>query len=91
MLITEFPLISQKHPHLRGEDSLPDDFLGWEWETPPPAWGRHVVKLRTIAKHRNTPTCVGKTILNEIRFCILEKHPHLRGEDTARSSASQRL
>ncbi len=30
---------------------------------------------------RNTPTCVGKTFHFVLTYQLLEKHPHLRGED----------
>ena len=30
---------------------------------------------------RNTPTCVGKTAWLEHAGCVLEKHPHVRGEN----------
>ena len=32
-------------------------------------------------KRRNTPTCVGKTFKMGNTFSIVEKHPHMRGED----------
>ena len=37
---------------------------------------------------RNTPTCVGKTIFTGNKVLIRQKHPHVRGEDLARSHAA---
>ncbi len=73
--------ICEKHPHLRGEDSLSDDHVVVFVETPPPAWGRRVAIEGFAAKHRNTPTCVGKTRERFYSACKIRKHPHLRGED----------
>ncbi len=33
-------------------------------------------------KYRNTPTCVGKTSSRYSGLDPVEKHPHVRGEDT---------
>ena len=32
---------------------------------------------------RNTPTCVGKTGVQDVEFPTQKKHPHVRGEDSA--------
>ena len=37
--------------------------------------------------HRNTPTCVGKTIQQQIMSLPLQKHPHVRGEDISTTDA----
>ena len=39
---------SEKHPHRRGEDSMPSDTLPSVTETPPQAWGRQVVCTRQL-------------------------------------------
>ena len=76
--------VTWKHPHVRGEDkrggfkSCP--FL----ETPPRAWGRPVSNTAIIALTGNTPTCVGKTYIDIDLLPEIEKHPHVRGEDTER-------
>ena len=51
----------KKHPHGRGEDPK---FCGYFFtckETPPRAWGRHLVRAVKTESSRNTPTGVGKT------------------------------
>ena len=69
------------HPHVRGEDvagaATHDDVNG----SPPRAWGRPRGSRQATASPRFTPTCVGKTILDQERFYILAVHPHVRGED----------
>ena len=54
-------VLSEKHPHRRGEDRTisvtPDSGV----ETPPQAWGRHTDGENGPAWPRNTPTGVGKT------------------------------
>src|SRR5690606_33026450 len=51
----------QKHPHVRGEDSLRLVCRCVPAETPPRAWGRPREQDVAGAVDRNTPTCVGKT------------------------------
>ena len=53
-------------------------------ETPPRAWGRRGSTPPAPIAARNTPTCVGKTLLTYCRNRAPEKHPHVRGEDTTR-------
>ena len=66
---------------MRGEDShLPVRDSGVA-ETPPRAWGRQEASLTSHRAGRNTPTCVGKTVAQEFRTGIHQKHPHVRGED----------
>ena len=76
-------LATQKHPHMRGEDSA--DALGnvLEQETPPHAWGRRPSSGMNSLRRRNTPTCVGKTLYSAYHEIRKEKHPHMRGEDSA--------
>ena len=33
---------------------------------------------------RNTPTCVGKTLMIRLTLTTVRKHPHVRGEDRKR-------
>ena len=75
--------ICQKHPHVRGEDLCKSLLPHHQKETPPRAWGRHVVKIQRGNGLGNTPTCVGKTGLLAQDDRIAEKHPHVRGEDCA--------
>ena len=72
-----------KHPHVRGEDHRAGRPLMTAMETPPRAWGRHVIEPETWAKVGNTPTCVGKTPDNPGPARCRRKHPHVRGEDLA--------
>ena len=73
-----------KHPHVRGEDSVKPIRMAAKPETPPRAWGRHRPCGGASAKGRNTPTCVGKTVVFAAGQFLQEKHPHVRGEDTER-------
>ena len=54
---------SWKHPHVHGEDAWWNISHNLNQETPPRAWGRlergHADELTV----RNTPTCMGKTIV----------------------------
>ena len=73
--------IYKKHPHMRGEDSGPLPRHSPCPEPPPHAWGRRKHRTSDLQEARNTPTCVGKTTLPDIRLKCPEKHPHMRGED----------
>ena len=50
-----------KHPHMRGEDSRSFPSSPAASETPPHAWGRHLLRSGGGCAEGNTPTCVGKT------------------------------
>ena len=56
----------EKHPHVRGEDLVGYLRTLSLQETPPRAWGRLLYPLKGLGRLRNTPTCVGKTIM---RLC----------------------
>ncbi len=73
-----------KHPHGRGEDPAPRQEPATSLETPPRAWGRLQALAFHVPTSRNTPTGVGKTITATSRMSTAKKHPHGRGEDTAR-------
>ena len=70
-----------KHPHVRGEDFFLSAIHHFFEETPPRAWGRLWSPARGKLRHRNTPTCVGKTQSHAFQRGGSEKHPHVRGED----------
>ncbi len=72
---------NKKHPHLRGEDHWSQDYAQYHRETPPPAWGRPSARHSVSPYLGNTPTCVGKTDYAAEARWMLQKHPHLRGED----------
>ena len=61
--------------HMDGDASLDD------WETPPHAWGRRAYRHPGPRYSRNTPTCEGKTQVQVKLTRLLQKHPHMRGED----------
>ena len=71
----------QKHPHVRGEDSIPIPAHKAVKETPPRAWGRPRTCRRRLLECGNTPTCVGKTFFDVHGTDFIQKHPHVRGED----------
>ena len=71
----------KKHPHVRGEDDAESYLFLIGMETPPRAWGRHMKNAVQEPEKRNTPTCVGKTIVNACERMDGKKHPHVRGED----------
>ncbi len=70
-----------KHPHGRGEDLLVADGREVAEETPPRAWGRHLLQCDFYIAFRNTPTGVGKTKPLLLFVALPRKHPHGRGED----------
>ena len=74
----------KKHPHVRGEDFTAFALVSATMETPPRAWGRLPPALSKKNYIRNTPTCVGKTLLPSFGLPIIGKHPHVRGEDFLR-------
>ncbi len=74
-------LHSRKHPHGRGEDAMQRCKELLKKETPPRAWGRLKAILKNSAGTGNTPTGVGKTVLNTFSCLTPRKHHHGRGED----------
>ena len=78
------PQVLEKHPHVRGEDGSPQDDIVGVLETPPRAWGRQSCGHHNGDRHRNTPTCVGKTLPCTNGSELSRKHPHVRGEDAKR-------
>ncbi len=70
-----------KHPHGRGEDDCTDVAEAGHGETPPRAWGRPCSEPSSPDTNRNTPTGVGKTVVQGKHILVGRKHPHGRGED----------
>ena len=70
-----------KHPHARGEDLEMIARVYAEMETPPRTWGRQLHAFANKTRLRNTPTHVGKTLINISPPGAAWKHPHARGED----------
>ena len=73
--------ISEKHPHVHGEDPVRGVRAGLLSETPPRAWGRPAKLYQDDAWRGNTPTCMGKTQKPNPHKYMQEKHPHVHGED----------
>ena len=71
-----------KHPHERGEDAKEEMLETIETETPPRAWGRRVQGQHMLDVDGNTPTSVGKTLVDLPGLGVHLKHPHERGEDS---------
>ena len=71
-----------KHPHVRGEDVKNELNSVGQQETPPRAWGRRESGMEGVLLPGNTPTCVGKTYARTRRRPAIQKHPHVRGEDS---------
>ena len=76
--------VTQKHPRLRGEDSLREAVLRYAPETPPLTRGRLGPTGTGRASWRNTPAYAGKTHAVPLSILKNEKHPRLRGEDLIR-------
>ena len=70
-----------KHPHVCGEDEQISHKVDDLQETPPRVWGRQPMGIDLRKALRNTPTCVGKTAGCPFGLVLLQKHPHVCGED----------
>ena len=57
----------------------------------PHAWGRRQFLLRLLLHLGNTPTCVGKTAVQRLSDDLIQKHPHVRGEDSQNQKFSKFL
>ena len=78
---------TEKHPRLRGEDSLEGSVCIFRSETPPLTRGRRRGDALLNDLLRNTPACAGKTLNHCRRLHGIGKHPRLRGEDQRHRSA----
>ena len=74
----------QKHPRLRGEDSIFQVILLVVLETPPLTRGRQIPTIKEHPYLRNTPAYAGKTRDGGDSPELVWKHPRLRGEDHKR-------
>ena len=74
---------SRKHPHVRGEDHLSIISSTLSIGNTPTCVGKTERGRFAVASDGNTPTCVGKTEIEPVWVEIEEKHPHVRGEDSA--------
>ena len=59
-------------------------------ETPPLARGKRALRCFSLACHRNTPACAGKTSPLFRRSSAGQKHPRLRGENATKAILSRR-
>ncbi len=75
------PAAEKKHPHVRGEDVGLGYACAGAIETPPRSWGRQKQSSIGVSNVRNTPTFVGKTKIKLQKRAVIQKHPHVRGED----------
>ena len=57
--------------------------------SPPRVWGRLATYYITFGFQGFTPTCVGKTKLNERLASIIGVHPHVCGEDSVATDSLQ--
>ncbi len=76
------------HPHGRGEDVEPQQLVAAGEGSPPRAWGGHRQSDRTGRQRRLTPTGVGRTATRTSLPRPCTAHPHGRGEDRWRASAT---
>ena len=68
------------HPHVRGEVHRAVGWGGPRSGSPPRAWGSRSFGCQLLAKHRFTPTCVGKSVVSAFFRREVSVHPHVRGE-----------
>ena len=78
-----------KHPHARGEDARISPFIVCGSETPPRTWGRRESVQCAVLIKGNTPTHVGKTLLDiMLTQFILETPPRTLGRPCRRRRPS---
>ena len=75
----------RKHLHMRGENSPIVVMPRFCVETSPHAWRKHVGRAVKCASVRNISTCVEKTDCTPQGRRLLQKHLHMRGENTTKS------
>ena len=69
------------HPHACGENRPGALRRRRVYGPPPRVWGKREFEAALIAKHRSTPTRVGKTASGHQGSCFWEVHPHACGEN----------
>ena len=81
------PRSAAVHPHVRGENAIVALLALFMDGSPPRAWGEYDDPPPLFVYQRFTPTCVGRiSALPPIPIAILV-HPHVRGENDARSTS----
>ena len=73
-----------EHPHGRGENASANADSSIPIGTSPRAWGKRRHIAFWLARQRNIPTGVGKTMAAMPAWRISSEHPHGRGENTGR-------
>ena len=81
---------SADHPHSRGEEDWSVDIEFHQDGSPPLAWGRGPRHGEAGDRGRITPTRVGKSRCRGRATAPAPDHPHSRGEEGGRWSASHR-
>ena len=82
---------SGKHPHLRRDNRNARLVRLAPPETSPPAWGKPPRPTLHLLRLGNIPTYVGKTRIQALSSRPFGKHPHLRGENQAKSIRAAKL
>ena len=67
---------------MRGENTSIAAAIAVCNNTPPHAWGKHLRRPYSCRRRRYTPTCVGKTGLEQRHKNSNKVHPHVRGENS---------
>ena len=75
-------ILSQEHPHMRGENRTSGVVHVSPAGTSPHAWGKLRLLSKAFPRARNIPTCVGKTSRQYFRCRRFSEHPHMRGENS---------
>ena len=78
----------QKHLHIRGENSSLTTTLPIIQETPPHTWRKYRLGRSNCAAWRNTSTYVEKISPLKKLSAFLQKHLHIRGENTSATFSS---
>ncbi len=73
------------HPHVRGGNRGRDMSEVTMLGSPARAWGKRCCGVRQSAGGRFTRTCVGETAVHWSHASYRSVHPHVRGENVARS------
>ena len=76
-----------KHPRLRGDRRSEGELRAAWAETPPLARGSGDVKRLLHHEEGNTPACAGIRRKAQTALVLCEKHPRLRGDQSATKSA----
>ncbi len=75
------------HPHVRGDNAPGSPVPGASSGSPPRAWGQPRNRRDRATRGRITPTCVGTTAPRTPCRSARWDHPHVRGDNNARSAS----